>query len=453
MFSSLSASEIEDVVMAMKEKKLSKGEAIIKQGDHGNEWYVVEEGVFDIFVGDNKVASRTVGDAFGELALLYNAPRAASVVAAGPARVWALDRVTFRYMIASTKEDQQAQVVSSLRKVPLLESLTDSQVAQVADAVQMRTFKPGDTIITKGESGDKAQEFYMLQEGSVMCKNIGAERKELALPTGAYFGERALLLDEPRAADVVAAESCKCMVLDRKAFTELLGPLKEVLDHNLGIRVVSTEAQLANLGDKEKERMVAALVGREFSAGEVVQPGGAAGHGLFMVVKQGAVQLDGGVKVEAGACFGLEALMGSGGSRVPSATATEDKTAVLAIDKPTFERAVGVSLAKVQARKGKPKETTSAAGAAGGGADGETTTSRLRTDIRFSDLEQIRILGAGTFGKVKLIRHGPSGEAMALKVMQKAQVVEYGQVKNIQYERDVLAQINHPFVLGLIQTF
>ncbi len=64
-----------------------------------------------------QVASRGPGDSFGELALLYNCPRAATVKASGPARVWALDRITFRYMIASTREGQLAEIARGLRCV------------------------------------------------------------------------------------------------------------------------------------------------------------------------------------------------------------------------------------------------------------------------------------------------------------------------------------------------
>ena len=59
-------------------------ETLIKQGDAGINFYIVESGNFDIFVQDeqnkqNKVA-KGPGTNFGELALMYNAPRAATVI-------------------------------------------------------------------------------------------------------------------------------------------------------------------------------------------------------------------------------------------------------------------------------------------------------------------------------------------------------------------------------------
>lgn len=120
-----------------QERVLKPGDVVIKQGDQGDAWYIVETGTFDIIVNGAKLASRGPGDAFGELALLYNCPRAATVVATTAARVWALDRVTFRYMIASTREGQLAEIVRGLRGLELLKSLSDEQLNRVAEAVKV----------------------------------------------------------------------------------------------------------------------------------------------------------------------------------------------------------------------------------------------------------------------------------------------------------------------------
>jgi len=60
---------------AMFERKVSQGEVVIRQGDQGDNFYVVDEGVFDIFVNGKKVVEIAAGGSFGELALMYNTPR------------------------------------------------------------------------------------------------------------------------------------------------------------------------------------------------------------------------------------------------------------------------------------------------------------------------------------------------------------------------------------------
>ena len=82
LFSSLTAAELETVVMAMTEKVVVEGDVVIKQGDQGDYFFVAESGSYSIYVNGNKVASRGAGDRFGELALLYNCGRAAAAHAA-----------------------------------------------------------------------------------------------------------------------------------------------------------------------------------------------------------------------------------------------------------------------------------------------------------------------------------------------------------------------------------
>jgi len=85
MFKNLEEKDLDIVVDAMKELKFKEGETIISQGDDGNELYVLESGecqCVKLFPGDEvakKLREYFPGEAFGELALLYNAPRAATI--------------------------------------------------------------------------------------------------------------------------------------------------------------------------------------------------------------------------------------------------------------------------------------------------------------------------------------------------------------------------------------
>jgi cGMP-dependent protein kinase len=79
--------------------------------------------------------------------------------------------------------------------------------------------------------------------------------------------------------------------------------------------------------------------------------------------------------------------------------------------------------------------------------------SQERTDMRFEDLRQLRTIGTGTFGRVKLVQHSGTGRVCALKAMQKEQIVSSHQERNIMNEKNILAECRHPFVLELVQTY
>ena len=83
----------------MREVAVRAGDNIIKQGDEGDNFYVVDTGRFEVYVGDKKVTEVGPGGGFGELSLLYGQPRAATVTAATDAIVWSVDRLTFRRIV------------------------------------------------------------------------------------------------------------------------------------------------------------------------------------------------------------------------------------------------------------------------------------------------------------------------------------------------------------------
>merc|ERR1719263_1721049 len=103
--------------------------------------------------------------------------------------------------------------------------------SKMADAVKERKFEAGDSIIKQGEAGDV---FYILVEGSAKATlDEDPAKAVMTYKSGDYFGELALLRGEPRAANVITEEATKCICLDRKAFTRLLGPLDTILQRNM----------------------------------------------------------------------------------------------------------------------------------------------------------------------------------------------------------------------------
>jgi len=233
LFAALGESEASIILDAVEEQIFQKGERVIKQGDSGDFMFVIESGALDCLItkDGSEVVVKTceAGDAFGELALLYNAPRAASVQAKDRCVCWKLDRETFNHIVKDAAAKKRDQYMDFFKQVPLLNAVDAYGRSQVADALKPKEVTKGSEIIAQGSEG---QEFYIIEEGT--CKAIkkvsGQPDKELELKAGDYFGELALLNNEPRAASVFAeSEKVRLLSLDRKAFNRLLGPLKEMM--------------------------------------------------------------------------------------------------------------------------------------------------------------------------------------------------------------------------------
>ena len=105
LFNSLEENEMNTVLGAFEEKRFKAGETIISQGDQGDVLYFIEEGELDCYKtfkkeeGDVWLKLYNPGEAFGELALLYNAPRAATIKSKTDCILWALDRETFKNIV------------------------------------------------------------------------------------------------------------------------------------------------------------------------------------------------------------------------------------------------------------------------------------------------------------------------------------------------------------------
>lgn len=318
--------QIAQIVRNMWIRKVPTGQDIIKQGEAGDNFYVVESGEFDIFKNGEKVNHANPGSTFGELALIYNAPRAATVTAISDATVWAVDRLTFRSNLRNVSQQKLQEYEEFLRTVPSLQSLLRAERLKIAEALEDVSFKNGEKIVVQGEQGDA---FYIVKKGEVVVTKTDDKEKdrEVALLTrGEFFGELALLKDEPRAATVTAKGNVECITLNRAAFNMLLGPLKEIMQ-------VDWEA-------REKEM-------------EVTSKG----------------------------------------------------------------------------------------------------PENWLEDILRSDLELVGMLGRGSFGLVQLMKHKVTKKTYALKQVCKSQVVQLGQQEHVLSEKNVMAQMNHPFIIRLYSTY
>ena len=240
LFGHLGHEQLEAVILAMFPREVSSGDTIIKQGDNGDAFWIVESGKFDIFVkrslqqssgNGDKVASCEAGTCFGELALMYNAPRAATVVATTGGKLWGLDGTSFKMMLVTAENSRKKKYESFLEKVSILSELNAYERAALSDVTDVAKFGPGEVIMKQGEQGNN---FYILESGDArayISSNNEPEvlAKHYASP-GEYFGELALILATPRKATVYAGEKgCTLLYVSKEKFDRVLGPIKHRL--------------------------------------------------------------------------------------------------------------------------------------------------------------------------------------------------------------------------------
>jgi len=234
LFEGLSYKQLFDVIECMLERKVSADEEVMRQGEEGDNFYVVTEGTFDAIKDGTVVFTYSGKGAFGELALMYNCPRAATVVARSQGTLWALDRATFTNMLVAERRRRALASDAWLSRVPILDYLSKTDVARLADALLAKQYSEGETIFSQGDVGNM---FFIVEEGEAkglhLATEDGSVREMAVFREGDYFGERALIVDEPRALTVVASTPLKVMCLDAPAFERILGPCKHAMQERI----------------------------------------------------------------------------------------------------------------------------------------------------------------------------------------------------------------------------
>jgi len=243
----LNESKTNAMTAVMWKEDIAAKSQIITEGDlNADYFYVVASGNFEVskLQGENSaekqaargssVAVCAKGSSFGELALLYFAPRAATITATVASSVFVIARQQFKDILTKAEKDIATEYIKHLDKVEILNPLKDTEKKQLAEALTDFSFAEGEEIFSQGEKGAL---FYILIEGEVSVIVDGKEVSKLkATKTDAHaFGEKALLNAEPRAATIkVLSPTATTLAVDKASFDMLLGSLDEITKRGKG---------------------------------------------------------------------------------------------------------------------------------------------------------------------------------------------------------------------------
>ncbi|XP_060576647.1 cGMP-dependent protein kinase 1-like [Ruditapes philippinarum] len=251
----LELSQIHDIVECMHPVEFSKNSLIIKEGDVGSLVYVMEEGKVEVTKGNSKLCTMGPEKVFGELAILYNCTRTASVKALMACKLWAIDRPSFQSIMMRSGLLRQIEHKEFLKSVPSFKNLPEETISKIADVLEETHYNNGECIIRQGARGDT---FYIISKGKVKVTkrtSKGSEDQSLRyLQRGEFFGERALQGEDIRTANIIAddPDGVDCLVLDRESYTQLISNLDDLqrnYEEDEIVNNVAAEFAKLKLGD------------------------------------------------------------------------------------------------------------------------------------------------------------------------------------------------------------
>ncbi len=215
-------------------QRFSLGETIVEEGAEGRFAYLIFSGRVRALKRSDSgrlvtLGTQSVGEIFGEQAILTDSPRSATVRATEDVVLFRIDRVDFLELLDRSQNLRQyfdqfihdRSVRDFLRTQTFLEKLKAKDVISLLDQLEPRDFSPGEVVIREGAA---AEVMYIVREGRLkVLRQAGGDEVILGyLSDGDFFGERALLTDEPRSASVVTETATRCFALSREHFDRLL---------------------------------------------------------------------------------------------------------------------------------------------------------------------------------------------------------------------------------------
>ena len=283
IFNSLTNSQRKAIIQCMKFFELAPSQIVFEQGTKGSAFFIIASGRVEVIINDKKVTALKPGDSFGELALLHDTLRSATVKTLIKTSLWCLDRTTFRSTIEELNAQNHEENKHFIDSIPVFKDLNDKQRELLISSLSLLKFSNGTKIVSEGDPGDL---LYIIKEGSVVCTQQGKEVRKMY--KGEYFGEQALYYGSPRTATIIAAEDVACVALGREDLVSCLGASLHLVIYKNTMRIAFLKnSNLSKLLSNQAENLISEMEIQSYAAGQVVIPAGTPKKSGFYIVVKG----------------------------------------------------------------------------------------------------------------------------------------------------------------------
>lgn len=349
-------------------------------------------------------------------------------------------------MLAQEIKDSHSKIVKILKTVPYFKDLDDEYLGKISNNLKIINYKDGD-VLTCGDE-DSPKRFFIIKEGIVEMTGIstgGSDYKDMSVKAGEYFGEYALMKNQRPLGLAKAKGNVVALTLDRDKFIRVLG-------NNWGSLITKTidKRKLALIpfgkrknpaDDNELDLLVGVMKDKKFPKGHVFFTEGKHCTPALYLIREGTVD------IRTANHPNLESLLGFNLGKGETKTIRPDgyfgNDTMGANEKGEFGLAQYTVVANEDILAGVLDFNAIKSVIA-------KKDEQEKANITMKDLNMIKILGAGTFGKVWLVTtKSKDDEAYALKVQVKKQLIEYNQAEGVIREKNIMTKLDHPFIIKM----
>jgi CRP-like cAMP-binding protein len=270
LFSLLSPSTFMDVIHLVQLRRFGDGTFVVREGEIGESFYVIARGMVrvtqhDVLGKERELAKLGDGSVFGEMALISNSPRTATVTTSGN-----VDLLDFNREVLTAASEQIIDIATALDRFtrdrlvqnilatnPLFRPFDRNQRLELLRRFSAHEVTPATVIVREGQEG---KGLYLILTGEVDVTKVDGKDKVLlaTLKAGECFGEISLIKKTPTTATVTAARHTTVLFLPRDAFVKLVEALPELAAYFRELteeRLMDTRLVLDHSADEEENSL------------------------------------------------------------------------------------------------------------------------------------------------------------------------------------------------------
>lgn len=270
IFSTLPCSLRAKIIREMELFHFDANEIVFSQGTIGQNFYLIVKGEVAVMVDWEQVDKLKKSDAFGELALIHDFPRTASIVTLMSTYLWVLKRDAFKKAVHGANRVSIEENTKFIKVFPLFSTLNHDQINCLAENMVEYSYRPNKKIISEGEPGEF---IFFIKSGTVKIRKNGRNVSEIL--AGGYFGEESLNTDNFHLVSIVSITEVKCGAISRKLIEKSLGlKLQKIISDNLKLKAIGKSSLLNRLDQTQQNKLLDSFFSFKFNSGEIVIPAG-----------------------------------------------------------------------------------------------------------------------------------------------------------------------------------
>ena len=320
--------------------EVASKEVIFEQGQPGRCFFVVSAGRLEVKANDERRILGP-GQSFGELALIDDRPRTATVRTLEPCVLWGLDRNTFMKALKRLRMQEYEENKNFINSVNVFNVLTNLQKEALLGVLVTQKWAAGQVVVKQGDSGDM---LYIVKKGVAVSNPERSDSREIH--KGEFFGEQGLLNNSLRVETIAAATDLVLISIGRSRLNEVLGNHLEFILFRNSQRIALDQSKVfSSLSNSQKEAIIDASVVRKYTAGSVVLTRGTLKSVKMLVLIKG--KLLGERAVEAIQCIGDEEISSKSKDEYLDDLVTAGECDVAEISLVDLENAIGGDIQQV----------------------------------------------------------------------------------------------------------